>query len=114
MRASESLQTVMASSNETPCFIRFVSALRASHSNLRLIRCPQPYHTCCFFVLAANLMTGEMKLACLCEPFLFQHLRYVLSIHKHIGDGAAVDVLAMGHDSYRSFFEELFQPLPGF
>lgn len=64
--------------------------------------------------MATNLVPGEMKLAGFCEPFLFQHLRYVLSIHKHIGDGAAVDILAMGHDSYRSFFEELFQPLSGF
>jgi hypothetical protein len=54
-----------------------------------------------------------MKLTCLCEPFLFQHLRQVLSIHKHIRDGAAVDILAMGYDPDRAFFEELFQPLAG-
>lgn len=54
-----------------------------------------------------------MELACLCEPFLFQHLCYVLSIHKYVGDGAAVDILAMGHDTDGAFFKKLFQPLPG-
>ncbi len=49
-----------------------------------------------------------------CEPFLFQHLRHVLSIHKHIGDGAAVDILAVGHDPDGAFFKKLLQPLSGF
>ena len=64
--------------------------------------------------MATNLVTGEMKLAGLCEPFLFQHLRYVLSIHKHIGDSAAVDILSVGHDADGAFFKKLLQPLSGF
>ena len=55
-----------------------------------------------------------MKLAGLCEPFTSEHFRYVLSVHKHIGNGAAVDVLAMGHDSDGAFFKKLLQPLSGF
>ncbi|NBQ70104.1 MAG: hypothetical protein EBU46_15250, partial [Nitrosomonadaceae bacterium] len=47
-------------------------------------------------------------------PFLFQDFRDIPPVHKHIRDGAAVDVLAVGHDSDRSFFEQLFQPLAGF
>lgn len=65
-------------------------------------------------LIATNPVTGEMELAGFCEPFTSEDFRHVLSVHKHIGNGAAVDVLAMGHDSYRSFFEELFQPLSGF
>ncbi|MEK7272225.1 MAG: hypothetical protein AAB047_00210, partial [Nitrospirota bacterium] len=48
------------------------------------------------------------------EPFLFQYLCYIPSIHKHICDGAAVDILTMGYDADRPFFEELLQPLSGF
>ncbi len=48
------------------------------------------------------------------EPFPFQYLCYIPSIHKHIGDGAAVDILAVGHDADRPFFEELLKALPGF
>ncbi len=48
------------------------------------------------------------------EPFLFQYLCYIPSIHKHIGDGAAVDILSVGHDPDGAFFEKLLQPLSGF
>lgn len=65
-------------------------------------------------LMATNLVTGEMKLAGFCEPFLFQYLRYVFSIHKHIGDGAAVDILSAGHDPDGAFFKKLLQPLSGF
>jgi hypothetical protein len=45
---------------------------------------------------------------------LFQYLCYVLSIHKYVGDGAAVDILAMGYDTDGAFFKKLIQPLSGF
>lgn len=64
--------------------------------------------------MATNLVTGEMKLAGLCEPFTSEHFRYVLSVHKHIRNGAAVDILAMGHDPDGAFFKKLLQPLSGF
>lgn len=63
----------------------------------------------------SDFLRGRTQLGLwLFEPFLFQHLRYVFSIHKYIGDGTAVDILAMGHDTDRSFFEKLLQPLSGF
>ena len=55
-----------------------------------------------------------MKLAGLCESFTSEDIRHVLSVHKHIGDGAAVDILSVGHNTDGAFFEELLQPLSGF
>lgn len=54
-----------------------------------------------------------MKLAGFCESFTLEHVRHISPVHKHIGDGAAVDILAMGHDTDGAFFKKLFQPLPG-
>ncbi len=49
-----------------------------------------------------------------CIPFLFQYFRHIPSVHKHVSYRAAVDILAMGHDADRPFFEELLKALPGF
>src|SRR5271157_5288239 len=40
VRASGSPKTVLASSNETPCFLRFCLALLSSHSKARLMGSP--------------------------------------------------------------------------
>jgi hypothetical protein len=44
MRASGSLKAVRASSNDTRCFSWLMAAFRRSHSNLRSIPPPHPYH----------------------------------------------------------------------
>lgn len=55
-----------------------------------------------------------MKLVGLCEPFIPEHFCHISPVHKHIGDGAAVDILAVGHDPDGAFFKKLLQPLSGF
>jgi len=32
-----------------------------------------------------------------------EYLHHVLPVHEYVGDGAVVDILAMGHDADRSF-----------
>jgi len=55
MRASGSVKTLIASSNDSPCLTWFVRALCASHSKLKFIRQPPPYHTCRFLVLPLSV-----------------------------------------------------------
>jgi len=54
-----------------------------------------------------------MELSRFCKPLALQNLRRILPIHKHIRDGAAIDVLSVRHDANWTFLQQLFEPLFG-